>query len=143
MAKPDPALLDPARYPFRCAIEPRFGDLDINMHLNNVALAEILQEGRVRFHHASSYSAAIAGMSSMAVSFSVDYLGQALYPEPLDMHVAATGLGRTSHSLGQLVRQGGRTIAVARTVLVCVRDSQPVEIPASFRAAIEPWMLEP
>ncbi|MEZ5734467.1 MAG: hypothetical protein R3E09_01475 [Novosphingobium sp.] len=41
MAKPDAALLDPERYPFRCATEPRFADL---------------------------------------------------YPEPLDIHVAATNI---------------------------------------------------
>ena len=36
MAKPDPALLNPARYPFTTTIEPRFGDLDVNLHVNKV-----------------------------------------------------------------------------------------------------------
>lgn len=141
MAKPDPALLDPARYPFHCAIEPRFGDLDINMHLNNVALAGILEEGRVRFHHASRYHQVVAGITSMAASFAVEYLGQAHYPAPLDVHVAAIRVGRTSHALGQLVMQEGRPVAYAQAVLVCVRDDRPAEIPAAFIQSIEPWML--
>lgn len=141
MPKPDPALLDTARYPFRCAIEPRFGDLDTNMHLNNVALAGILEEGRVRFHHASRYAHAVKDMTSMAVSFAVEYLGQAQYPEPLDVYVAATKVGRTSHTLSQVVIQQGRLIAYAQAVLVCVRDDRPVEVPAAFLESIKPWML--
>ena len=53
MAKPDPALLDPARYPFRCSIETRYRDLDSNLHINNGVMASLLEEGRVRFHRAS------------------------------------------------------------------------------------------
>lgn len=143
MPKPDPSLLDPARYPFHCAIEPRFGDLDTNMHLNNVALVGILQEGRVRFHDTSKYNEALAGMSSMAVSFAVEYLGQAHYPHPLDVHVAATEVGRSSHRLSQLVLQQGRLIAYAQAVLVCVQDDRPAAIPAQFLEAIKLWMLRP
>jgi len=59
MPKPDPAMLDPARYPFRCAIETCFGDLDTNLHINNVSLSGLLEEGRVRFHRASGFHAMI------------------------------------------------------------------------------------
>jgi len=143
MAKPDPTLLDPSRYPFRCEIFPRFGDLDVNNHLNNVALAGILEEGRVRFHRASRYGDSLDGITSMAASFSVEYLGQAHYPEPLTIHVAAIRLGRTSHMLGQVAMQADRIIAYAETVLVCVRGSQPVENSPIFIEAVQPWMLRP
>jgi len=143
MPKPDPGLLDPARYPFRCEIHPRFGDLDVNQHLNNVALAGILEEGRVRFHRVSKYEEAISGITSMAASFAVDYLGQAHYPAPLTIHVAAIAIGRTSHTLGQLAMQEGRPIAYARTVLVCVKDGRPVENSPLFAEAVSPWMLRP
>lgn len=143
MPKPDPALLDPQRYPFHCAIEPRFTDLDLNRHINNAALADILQEARVRFHHASRFGPSLAGMSSMAVSLSIDFLGQAHHPDPLDHHVAAVAIGRTSHTLAQLVTQNGRTVAYARTVLVCVRDDEPAENPPSFLEAMKDWMLRP
>lgn len=141
MPKPDPALLDTARYPFRCAIEPRFTDLDLNMHLNNVAVVDILQEGRVRFHRTSGYDKAVESMTSMAASFSVEFLGQAHHPDPLDVHVAALEIGRTSHTVAQLVTQGGEPVAFARTVLVCVRDNRPAENPPQFREAIREWMF--
>jgi acyl-CoA thioester hydrolase len=143
MAKPDPALLDPARYPFHCVIPTRFGDLDINMHLNNVALVAILEDGRVRFHHASGFHHAMAGLTAMVASFSVEYLGQAFYPQPLDVHVAVAQIGRTSFVLQQLVKQEDRIVSFAHSVMVCVADGRPVAIPAGFSDGIAGWMLRP
>ena len=145
MPKPDPALLDPARYPFSCAIEPRFTDLDFHHHVNNAALADILQEGRVRFHHACDYAEAleVSGLSSMAVSLSIEFLGQARHPQALENHLAAVSVGKTSHALGQLVTQGGVPVAYARTVLVCVRDGQAEENPPEFLVSIGKWMIKP
>ncbi len=143
MAKPDPALLDPARYPFTYEIATRFGDLDLNRHINNVALAQICEEGRVRFHKASGFHEALGkdGIGSMVASFAIEYLGQGYHPAPLDIHVAAERLGGKSYTMVQLIRQEGRTIAFARGTMVCVRDGAPVTIPDSFRHGISDWMF--
>jgi len=145
MPKPDPALLKSARYPFSCAIAPRFTDLDFHHHVNNAALADILQEGRIRFHHACDFAEALYSnaISSMAVSLSIEFLGEARHPEPLDNHLAAIAVGRSSHTIGQLVTQQGNVIAYAQTVLVCVRDGQPVLNPPSFVESIGKWTLRP
>ena len=145
MPKPDPALLDPARYPFSCAIAPRFSDLDFHHHVNNAALADILQEGRIRVHYACGYEAALdgSGINAMAVSLSIEFLGQARYPDALDNHLAAVAVGRTSHTLGQLVTQGGDVVAYAQTVLVCMGDGKPAENPPAFAESIRKWMLQP
>jgi acyl-CoA thioester hydrolase len=141
MAKPDPALLDPARYPFTCRIDPRFGDLDLNKHINNVAMAGILEDARVRFHYASGYRDALAGLRSVMASVSIDYLGEGSYPDPLDIHVAIERQGRSSHTLVQVARQGGRLLAFARTVQVTVDKQGPVELPAHFVAAMSEWTI--
>ncbi len=143
MAKPDSALLDPARYPFHCAIAPRFGDLDTNLHLNNVALVAILDDGRVRFHYASGFLGAKSGPTVMVVSFSVEFLGQAFYPQALDVHVAVARIGRTSYVLQQLLRQDGRIIGSSQSVMVCVADNLPAAIPGPFIDAVGDWMLRP
>ena len=142
MPRPDPALLDPERYPFRCELATRFGDLDTNLHINNVALAGLLEEARVRFHRASRYHDAIAGMTSMAVSIAIEYLGQGYYPQPIEVHVAATDIGRTSYALCQLVRQEERVIAFARAIFVCVKDDRPAPIPPAFARTVGPFMLQ-
>ncbi|MDR2857235.1 MAG: acyl-CoA thioesterase [Novosphingobium sp.] len=141
MPRPDPALLDPGRYPFHCSIETRFGDIDVNQHINNVALVGLLEEGRVRFHRASGYHAAIAGMTSMVASIAVEFLGQGYFPDPIAMHVALSQLGNTSYTLHQLVTQQGRTVACARAVMVCMDGTGPVPLPPAFRAGAEAWML--
>ena len=141
MAKPDPALLDPARFPFICMIEPRFGDLDTNMHINNAALAGIVEDARVRFHAKSGFHTAVKGIAAMVASFAIEYLGQAFYPAPLIIHVAAMRVGRTSYELVQLVMQEGRIVAFTRATMVCVKDGAPTEIPQLFADSVKPWML--
>jgi len=69
-------------------------------------------------------------------------LGQAYYPAPLTIHVAAMRIGRTSYDLGQLVIQEGRIIASARSVMVCVRDNAAAPIPEMFTQSVKPWMIQ-
>jgi acyl-CoA thioester hydrolase len=142
MAKPDPALLDPARYPFTCRIEPRFGDLDVNLHINNVAMASMLEESHVRFHRANGYRRGLAaGITTMVASVTIEYLGEGSYPDPVDFHLAMSHVGRTSHEVLKLVTQNGRPIAFSSTVMVTVGPNGPVAIPASFTQQSDQWML--
>lgn len=139
MARPDPALLDPAHYPFHCQIETRFSDLDANLHINNVAFTDLLQEGRVRFHRASNYTGHSAEMTTMVVSLGIEYVGQGFIPDPIDMHVAIGQTGRTSFQLNQLITQSKRKVLFAQTTLVCVSNGQPCPIPPDFLAEADRW----
>ena len=145
MAKPDPALLDPARYPFHCTLETRYRDLDSNLHINNGVMASLLEEARVRYHRASGFSDLCGelAMTMMVASITIDFLGESLFPDPLEMHVACGHAGRTSTRLSQLATQGGKVVVYSESVLVCVKDSRPVEIPAAFRESLPAWMLRP
>jgi len=141
--KPDQALLDPARYPFRCEMQTRYGDLDTNHHLNNVALAGIIEDARVRFYVASGLLGTTAEPATMVVSLAIEYLGQAFYPQPLQVHVAALGFGRTSCALIQLITQDERAIALARTTFVSVHEGRAIEVPPAFVRSAQPYMLRP
>jgi len=141
MPKPDPALLDPARYPFSCRIEPRFGDLDVNMHINNVAMAGFFEDGRVRFHRQSGYREGLVGLSSMIASVAIEYLGEGHYPDALTVHCAVEHVGRTSHRLVQLVTQDDRTVAFARSTMVTVGKDGPALLPAAFADRAQQWSL--
>ncbi|GGC04179.1 hypothetical protein GCM10011494_23310 [Novosphingobium endophyticum] len=141
MAKPDPALLDPARYPFSCTIETRFSDLDVNMHINHVALAGMVEDGRVRFHQKIGYSDLLVNQSSMVANLQVDFLGEGQYPAAIAVHSAVGEVGRTSHRIINLVTQDGRLIALAQTTIVAVGPDGPSPLPDRFRQAIPQWML--
>ena len=141
MAKPDPALLDSARFPFRSVIEPRFGDLDYNLHINNVAMLGIVEEARLRFHAGAGHLAGEHGLRPLVASMGVEYLAEGLHPDPLTVCTALSHIGRTSYVLDQLVLQRDRPITYVRTVMVCTDRAGPAAIPAAFRDAAQPWML--
>lgn len=140
MPKPDPALLEPSRYPYCCTIEPRFGDLDPNRHINNVAMASYLEDARVRFYSAAGFETHLRGLSVMIVSLNIEYLGEAHYPQPLEIHCAIERVGRTSLTLVHVVRQGGRDVAFARCVMVAVNGRGETE---TVPLALENAMLRP
>ncbi|MPS67467.1 acyl-CoA thioesterase [Novosphingobium aerophilum] len=141
MAKPDPALLDPARYPFSCRIEPRFGDLDLNMHINNVAMAGMLEDARVRFFREAGGHKHLAGLSTMVASISIDYLGETHYPDAVTVHGAIEKLGRTSQQVVQVVMQGDSPVVFARTVIVMVGLEGPAPLTDGYLENAGPWMF--
>lgn len=145
MPKPDPALLDPARYPFKCMIETRYRDVDSNRHLNNGVIASLLEEGRVRFHRASQFSsiASDPGLSAMVANVTIDYLREGSWPEPLAMHVGIKRIGSSSYELCQLVMQQGQAATFANATMVCIKSGAPWPIPADHREKAQPWMLLP
>lgn len=145
MARPDPALLAPARYPFHCQIETRYRDLDSNLHINNGVFASLLEEGRVRFHRASRFGSVAVdpSVTAMVASVTIDYLGESHFPAPLDMHVAATRIGTTSYALIQLVMQQGAPVGLAQVTMVCMREGRPFAIPPDNRERAQAWMLRP
>lgn len=145
MPKPDPALLNPDRYPFRCAIETRYRDLDSNLHINNGVMASLLEEGRVKFHRASQLGnvASDPELTAMVASVTIDYLGESHWPAPLDMHVAVRRIGNASYELCQLVLQQGKALVLGQVTMVCMRCGRPSPIPADQRDGATSWMLRP
>jgi acyl-CoA thioester hydrolase len=141
MARPDPALLDTARYPFSCEIEPRFSDLDLNRHINNVAMAGMLEDGRVRFYRAASGQDDFHGLATMVASIAIEYLGETHYPETLTVHGAIERLGQSSQQVVQIVTQGGKPVVFARTVIVMVGPDGPAPLPEDYRARAGEWSL--
>lgn len=140
MPKPDPSFLRADRYPFAAHVDVRFGDIDVNKHVNNVSLAGFVEEGRVRFHRASGFHE-VAGTGSMVVSMATEFVGQAYYPGTLTIHAGALSLGRSSYELDLLIEQEGRAVAFARSVMVTTSDGKPCTIPDAFRESVKDWMV--
>jgi acyl-CoA thioester hydrolase len=141
MARPDPAALDPARYPFATTVDLRFGDMDVNAHVNNVAFSQLVEEGRVRFHKASGFRASMQGASAMVASMGIEYVGKAWYPGSVNIHAGAVRLGSSSYDLELLIMQEGRPAAFARSTMVCMKDGRPHPLPDLFRASVADWMV--
>jgi acyl-CoA thioester hydrolase len=143
MAKVDPALLDLTRYPFHLVITTRFADVDPNRHINNVALAAAFEDARYRFDVSRHFHEAMGDYRVMIAANHIDYVGEATYPEPLDMHVGTFELGRSSWQLACLATQNGRPCAFARATLVAILGGRPAPLPDAFRAALAAARLAP
>lgn len=144
MAKPNPVLLDPARYPFSCTIETRYRDLDSNLHINNGVMASLFEEGRVRFHRAAQFGPLSEDDdgSAMVVSLAIEFLGESHFPDPLDIHLGIARIGTTSYELLQLARQQGNVVCFARVTLVSTRQGAPYAISPQRREAAQQWMFK-
>lgn len=142
MARPDAALLDPARYPFAHQITTRFADIDPNQHLNNVALAAMMEDARVRFNLALGSAIKIGERRAMVASVAMDYLSQGHFPDPVTVHCGVERTGNSSWTVVQLLIQSGRPVAFARSVLVAIADDRPSPIAEDYRAVLAQWTLK-
>ncbi|MCC6927178.1 acyl-CoA thioesterase [Novosphingobium sp.] len=143
MPRPEPALLDPARYPFAHQVTTRFADIDPNQHLNNVALAAMMEDARVRFNLEMRGRIRIGERRAMVASVGMEYLSQGHFPDPVTVHCGIEGVGRTSWTIVQLLEQGGRAVAFARSVIVAIDDDRPAPIDQDYRLALlENWGLK-
>ena len=141
MPRPEPALLDPARYPFTHYTTTRFADVDPNQHLNNVALAAMMEDARVRFNLAIGNAIKIGERRAMVASIGMDYLAQGHFPDPVAVHCAVDAIGRSSWTVIQLLVQNAAPIAFARSVLVAIADDRPTPVADDYRALLAQWML--
>ncbi len=99
----------------------RIADLDVNQHVNNVAILSLfenvrnryIQEGRtplVRDEH----------QTYMLVHLDVDYKSELHYPGVVDAACTVLELRRTSVVFGQAVFAGERVAAVGHAIVVSV-----------------------
>jgi acyl-CoA thioester hydrolase len=139
----DPRRLEPGAYPFIAEIAPRFGDMDALRHLNNVALAEIYEEGRIAFHRAVRHeNMREQGTRTVIGQVLIQYLREASYPEMLQVGVGVTRVGEASYTLSKGLFQKGRCVGVADTVIVNTRDHRACPLTPAFRQALLEMKLQ-
>ena len=143
MGRANPALLDPARYPHRTEITTRYADMDPNRHINNVALAAMFEDSRVRFGEASGSHAQSGTAMLMIAAVNIDYLAQAYHPAPIVIHAGVLAIGRSSWQVAQLALQDGRPCAFCQTADVATDGVRAIPLSDDLRAALAGWMLRP
>ena len=143
MPKPEPHLLDPARYRHLTQITTPFADLDPNDHLNNVALAAMFEDARVRFSLAMGFRAdrSPGGRRFMVAAVEINYLAQAHFPDPIECLAAPLAIGRSSWTLHQSLLQHDVPVATARSVLVSIIEGRPAPLGDAMVATLETWVL--
>ena len=148
MARVDRARLEAALLPdpvfaARMIVPTRFDDLDILGHVNNVSVVVILQEARVDFNRLTGSRPDTTGLRMMAAGLTVEFAGEMHHPEPVEVLTGVLAIGRTSFTLGQVIRQSGRTSAYSEATMVFADTNGPAQIPAMIRARLEDCLLPP
>lgn len=142
--KPAAWRSDATRYPFAFSITPRFADMDIVGHLNNIAVAEFHEEARVRFlcHlFGEDFLFRKRPYRLLVARASYDYLREAHYPEPLESRVGVLKIGNTSFELALALFQEGWCVGLSDVVGVAVADGGAVPLPEELRHGFQQYLV--
>ncbi|WP_375482562.1 acyl-CoA thioesterase [uncultured Jatrophihabitans sp.] len=110
----EPRFRSIASYPVVRVLETLFSDMDIQRHVNNVAITRYFEEARsaLRRAVAQAYPGQLA--SVVLASVEVHYLREVSYPGPVQVGIGTGRLGTTSwQSLAGLF-QDGECVALSR-----------------------------
>lgn len=131
-------LHDPTQYRLWQEEHVRFGDLDINGHVNNLAVGEYFENARVALHRQVFPDWPRVPHLFVLAHAEFDYYRELLYPAQLRVGTRLMKFGRSSMHLGAALFHNQDLIAQCKTVMVMidVQTRQPVEIPPAMRATV-------
>lgn len=144
--KRDPRRLEANAYPFVMRVEPRFADMDILQHINNLALAQYLEDARVRFFEqifGGNFLFRKRDFRLLVANASYSYLSEAHYPHSLEASVAVARIGNSSFEMALALFQDERCACLSDVVMVHVTTDGPSPMSAEFRSNIATHMLKP
>ncbi len=141
--KPEPARLLESAYPEFIRITTRFGDMDINGHLNNVAFAQFFEDARVTFNRTLIFDGDLHPSKRdyrvLVASVAIAYVREGYYGPDVTVGVGVKRIGRSSFEIGAAVFQDGHCLAVHDCTIVYKGVSEGM--PARARDALASRML--
>lgn len=130
-------LRDPAGYAHWVRDRVRFSDTDALGHVNNVAFAAYCETGRAVFGYEIGWRDVAEGQVFVLRALNLEFLGEAWFPQRVDIGSRITGVGRTSYDMANGVFVEGRCVATATSTLVLVTDGRPTPLEGALRARFE------
>lgn len=127
-------------YPRIGEIAARYGDMDANAHLNNLALESLHENARATMNRsllASAYTPGNRPLRIVTSQNAVHFLAEAHWPALIQTGAGVGRIGRTSYIASTGLFIDDNCIGVCDTVLVLVGDNGPVPISDEFRAGLE------
>jgi acyl-CoA thioester hydrolase len=131
-------------FPFACAVELRYGDVDAMNHVNNAVYVTFLETARLRLWQTHfAFSGSARDIPLIVARVAVDYRSPVSLEEPVEVGVGVKEVGRTSFTLAYRVEASGRVAAEAETVQVLYDygRGRPVPITGEVRRTLEALLL--
>ena len=136
-----PAMEDPlGRHPISLAIPVLWGDMDANLHVNNVVYARWIESARVAYFERIGLPVPPGkdGIGPIVARLAIDYGRTLSYPDTVHVSATVRAIGRTSLTLGYRVRSAAQEAVVAEgedvVVLLDYRDGRKVPVDDALRA---------
>jgi acyl-CoA thioester hydrolase len=142
MPKSEAWQRDPESYPFSTVTETRFQDLDPLGHINNVAMAALFENGRVRFNRNLGLERRQPGERWLIASVAIDYVAEAHFPDPVEVMSGILRIGTSSWDICSAAFQNGACVATCVTTLVLTDANGSKPIPAALRNCYEALLVK-
>jgi acyl-CoA thioester hydrolase len=144
--RPHPRRLQVEAYPITSQAETRFGDMDVNGHLNNLALEELHEDTRARMNRrvfADVYRSRRRDARIVTAQNVVHFLAEAFWPATITTAIGADRIGRTSWVVCSALFVDGTCVTTCDTTLVLLGADGPTPIPEAARATLADLVLRP
>ena len=127
-------------YPVVDAIQARYGDMDSNAHLNNLALESLHENARATMNSslfADIYDRKTRHLRLVTSQNAVHFLAEVHWPGTIQTGAGVGRIGRTSFIASTGLFVDGTCVGLCDTVLVFLGDHGPVPIPEGWLAVLE------
>lgn len=136
MSKPESWRLESSAYPFSDTTETRFQDLDPLGHINNVAMAALFENGRVRFNRSLGLERRAPGVRWLIARVEINYIAEAHFPDDVEIASGVGAIGSRSWSILSAAFQNGHCVATCDTVLVLTDRSGAIALSDELRTLL-------
>jgi acyl-CoA thioester hydrolase len=133
-----------ACYPVVDSIAARYGDMDANGHLNNLALESLHENARATMNRGllpHAYDVTHRRIRLVTSQNAVHFLAEAHWPSTIATGAGVGRIGRTSYVASTGLFIAGACIGVCDTVLVALGENGPEPLTEEFRAALQKVLL--
>ena len=124
----------------------RYADLDPNRHVNNGAINQYFEDGRVHFRTIRLEGLGRSILTGFAIRrFTAEYHAALRFPGEVDVGTVVIRIGGTSYTLGQGVFSADKCIATAEVVTVFFDPAtgRPRPLTEELRAILQDALYSP
>ncbi|BCZ23640.1 thioesterase family protein [Mycobacterium senriense] len=131
-------------YPIVETKESRYSDMDVNGHLNHLALEALHEDARARINQQyvpGAYDPADRALRLVTSQNVVHFLAEVHWPATVEVGIGIGGIGRTSVVVSSGIFHEDRCVSVCDMTLVLVGDCGPVAFPEDNREVMRKLQL--
>lgn len=144
--RPHPARLRVDSYPLTEVMHARYADMDVNGHLNNLALEALHENIRATMNSRvvpEIYQASKTSLRCVTAQNVVHFLAESHWPAEILGAIGIPEIGRSSYVASSALFLAGTCISLCDTLIVAVDDDGPFELPAAARQILRQLELAP